>query len=175
MFLGYFGVGGRGGQGVVAAVALVLGELVEAGAGAGGAVEVLAGQAAHAEGAVVEAGHVFAQADFGHADFKAAAEQAVGVLGADGAGQTVGVGQVEQAHQAPGGFVADAPVADLTGLDEVGHIMKQFQKVVFPLVVADGVDAALAEEIGFAGGPVELVEVDVVGLEAVQALAQGFV
>ena len=138
-----------------------------------GAILIFAAEHAERQGRIRQQAALLANRDFRQAHFKAAVEQVVGVLDRHRTRPATGFGQGEELHGAPRRFVGQADVADLAGL----HLLIQrfegfFQRgeVVFVLVLV----AQLAEEVGTAFRPVQLVEVDPVGLQALEAGVQGF-
>lgn len=74
---------------------------------------------------------------------------------------------MQEGHGSPGRLVGQADVADLAGLDLLGECFEGLLqgREVFVLVAI----AQLAEVVGAAFGPVQLVDVDPVGLQALEA------
>ena len=115
---------------------------------------------------------MFTNGNLRQAHFKAAVEQVVGVLDRHCTRPAAGFGQGEELHGAPRRFVGQANVADLAGLHLFVQGFERFLQwgeVVFVLVLV----AQLAEEVGAALRPVQLVEVDPVGLQALEAGVEG--
>ena len=110
--------------------------------------------------------------DLGESDFKRAIEQAVGILHTGDARQSIALGDGKQFHHAPRCFIADADVADLSRL----HAIRQCRESLFQrcrVLVIFGVVAELAEIIGFSRRPVQLIEINVVRLQPLEAGVQG--
>src|SRR5690606_33005342 len=103
--------------------------------------------------------------------FIQAIEQAVGILDADDPRQTEVFGSLEKLRHAPGSLVGYADVADLAGLDLLGEYREGLLDRHALLALAPGV-VALTEEVGAAIRPVQLVDVQVVGLQSIQAAVE---
>src|SRR3569833_33228 len=75
---------------------------------------------------------------------------------------------MQEMHQPPRRFVGDADVADLAGTHQ---IVQRLQGLAdgHGLVVTVVLEAEAAEEVGFAVGPVQFIEGNVIGLQAFQA------
>jgi hypothetical protein len=79
--------------------------------------------------------------------------------------------QVQITHHAKGRFVRDADVADFAGALEFGQRFQRIQQGDDRGGVGPGV-AQLAKAVGRALRPVYLVEVEIIGLQALQAGVQ---
>ena len=122
-----------------------------------GAAAVFAGQEAALQRAVGDHANALVQADgFMLALEIGAPHQAVGRLRADEAVQVVFVADPHGFHQAPGGLVRAADVAHLAGSDQV---VQRAQGFFLRRVVVR---------------PVGLVQIDVIGLQALQAVIDRF-
>jgi hypothetical protein len=110
--------------------------------------------------------------DFGQANLEAAVEQVIGILDAGHAGQPQALGEFQKAHHAPGRFIGQADVADLARLNEIIQGGEGFQQRRRLRALGMRV-AQPAEEIGVPVGPMQLVEVDVIGLQTFEAGVQG--
>ena len=135
------------------------------------AVEVLPGQGAESQAGVGQQLHAFELAHFREADFKAAVQQAVGVLNGHDPRQVVLIRQVQITHHAEGGFIRYADVADLAGALELGQRLEGIQQGHRGGGVGPGV-AELAKAVGGALRPVYLVQVEIIGLQTLQAGVQ---
>ncbi len=113
-----------------------------------------AGEAAAGEGAPGDDADAFGFAEAHHLALFFAVEEVVVVLHGDEAGPAVEVGDIECLGELPGVHGGGADVADFAGLDDV---MEGFHGLF------DG---------GFAVPAMDLVEVDVVGAEAFEALVE---
>ncbi|CFW18986.1 Uncharacterised protein [Bordetella pertussis] len=134
-------------------------------------VEVLARQDTHGQRRVGQQPDAFAVAELGQADLEDAVEQVVRVLDRGHLGQPVLLGCLQETRHAPRGFVGQADMAHLARAHEIlQHLKRLFDRygvgVVHPRV------GQLAESIGGAIGPVQLVEVQVIGLQALEAGVQ---
>jgi hypothetical protein len=78
---------------------------------------------------------------------------------------------VQITHHAKGRFVRDADVADLPGALELGQRFQRIQQGDDRRGVGPGI-AQLAKAVGWALRPVNLVEVEIIGLQALQAGVQ---
>ena len=110
-------------------------------------------------------------ADFRQAHFKAAVQQAIGILNSHDARQLVLLRQLQIAHHAPGRFVRHADIADFAGAHLLGQRFQRLQQ-------RDGnrglavLIAQLAEIVSLALRPVQLIKIEVVGIQALQAGVQ---
>jgi hypothetical protein len=111
-------------------------------------------------------------ADFGQAGFESPVEQAVGVLRRDDARQAEFLGQPGELHDAPRVFVGNADVADLAFADQFAECF-QLLADRRALPVVGRIELPLAEHRLVALRPVQLVEVDVVRLQALQRTLDG--
>jgi len=147
----------------------------QAGTGGAGAVEVFAAQDAAGQGRPGQQADAFGMGDFGQIRLEVTAQQGVFVLDRLHAGQVVVFGQLQPFHDAPGGFVGEAHVADLAGLDQALQGVQHFQEVLFfRLGIELGREVpGPAEVVGAPVGPVQLVQVNVVGLQPAQAAFDG--
>lgn len=142
-----------GGHGCLARAGLEVGGVAGV---VGDAVVVFAGEDASCEGGVGEEADLFATADFGEVVFATAVVEGEVVLNGVVAGVAVGVGGPEAFHDAVAVVVAEADGAHFSLADEV----VEFFEGVF------GAHAVV--------GPVNLVEVEVVGVEAAEGAFEGF-
>src|SRR5690554_2528788 len=97
--------------------------------------------------------------------FVAAVKQTVGVLYRCDSGQAACFGKLQILRHAPRGFVGNADMSYLAGLDEVLQHLEGFLDGYSVGVVLPGVGMAAERDRG-AVGPVQLVKVQVVGLQA---------
>lgn len=124
-----------------------------------------------ASGEVGQQAALLANRHFRQTHFEAAVEQVVRVLDRHCARPATAFGQLQEFHGAPRGFVGQADMADLADLDLlVEHFQGFFQRRELNVLV---LVVELAEEVGRALGPVQLVQVDPVGLQALEAGIQG--
>ena len=103
---------------------------------------------------------------------ESAIEQIVGILDRHHPGKPPGFGQLETFHGSPRCFVGDTDMAYLT----VFYQVSQYLKCLFDgygLFIDVVLITELAKKVGASVGPVELVEVDIVGLEALQTTIDG--
>src|SRR5690606_30462674 len=100
-----------------------------------------------------------------------AVEQVVGVLYADDPRPATGFGQMQEAAGTPGGFVGQADMADLAGAHQVVQYVQGIVKGS-DLLLGVVLVAELAEEAGVPVRPVELVAIDILGPQALQAAFQ---
>ena len=133
-----------------------------------GAVQVLAGQRAGGQRRIGEQPDILAQGHLRQTVLEGPVQQVVGVLDGGDARQPRHFGGAQVAHHAPGAFVRQADMADFAGLDQFGQRRQRLfdRHAVMLRLVLVGADA---ETVGDAVGPVDLVEVDVVGLQPRQA------
>ena len=108
---------------------------------------------------------------FGQTHLIATVKQAVRILDSDDTRQIVFIRQVQIAHYAKGRFVRDANVADFSRALALGQRFQRFQQrygggTLIPAV------AELTKAVGWALRPVHLIQVEVVGLQALQAGVQ---
>ena len=115
---------------------------------------------------------MLAVAGFGQRRFVGPVEQAVGILRRDDARQAEFVGEPGELHDSPGVFVGDRDVAQLAFADQFGE---RFQLGADRRAVAllVGLVLPLPEHRLVAFRPVQLIEVDVVGLQALQRAFDG--
>ena len=135
------------------------------------AVEVFPGQRTERQAGIGQQLHAFILADFRQAHFKAAVHQAVRVLDRHDARQVVLVRQMKIAHHAKRRFVRDPDIANLAGALEFGQRVQRIQQGDDRGGIGPGV-AQLAETVGRALRPVYLIEVEIIGLQALQAVVQ---
>ena len=135
------------------------------------AVEILPGQCAESQAGVGQQLHAFELTHFREADFKAAVQQAVRILNRHDPRQVVLIRQVQITHHAEGGFVRHADVADLPGALELGQRFEGIQQGHGGRGISPGI-TQLAKAVGWALRPVYLVQVEVIGLQPLQAGVQ---
>src|SRR5690606_14403138 len=82
-----------------------------------------------------------------------------------------GFGQMQEAAGTPGGFVGQADMADLAGAHQV---VQYLQGILYgsDLLLGVVLVTELAEEVGVPVRPVQLIEVDMFGLQSLQAALQ---
>jgi hypothetical protein len=78
---------------------------------------------------------------------------------------------VQIAHHAKGRFVRDADIADFTGALEFGQRFQRIQQGDDRRGIGPGI-AQLAKAVGRALRPVNLIEIEIIGLQALQAGVQ---
>lgn len=119
-------------------------------------------------------------AQLGQVEIELAAQQVIFVLHGDQARQAPLLGDAQPLGNAPGRLVGDADMAQLAFLDERAqrfqHVLDIGQRIGRILPVRRVVPGAI-EIVAATAGPVDLVEIDAVGLEPPEAgfegLAQG--
>ena len=135
------------------------------------AVEVFPGQRTERQTGIGQQLNALILADFRQPHFIAAVHQAVRVLNRHDARQIVLIRQMEIAHHAKRRFVGDANIANLTGALEFGQRVQRIQQGDDWRGIGPGV-AQLAETVGRALRPVDLIEVEIIGLQTLQAVVQ---
>src|SRR3569832_593821 len=147
-------------------------EAREARLGRPATLEVFAGEHTQTERLIGDETHAFAMRDLGEANLEAAVQQVIRVLYAHDARQVELLCECEKLHDAPRRFFGDADVADLARAHQLAQCVQGLgdgHGVVVRVVLI----AEMAEEVGLAVGPVQLIEVDVIGLQAFQAGVEG--
>ncbi|EDT42158.1 hypothetical protein BamMEX5DRAFT_2028 [Burkholderia ambifaria MEX-5] len=153
------------------AVALEALEQRDTRAGRTRTVLILAGQPAECERRIGEQADAIAMRELGQAVLERAVQQAVRVLDACDARQPELLGRAQELRDAPRRFVRHADRADLAGLHEFREHTQRFLDRHRIRIVDPRIRRA-AECRRAAIGPVQLVQVDIVGLQALEAAVE---
>ncbi|MNS93198.1 hypothetical protein D3C72_1273560 [compost metagenome] len=168
---GQFHVLARGGLRLCVAVAGEARIHRQACAGRLGAIQVLAAEHAHRQRRIGQKAHAFVMGEFRQADLEHAVQQAVGVLDRRDARQVLVFGVAQELADAPRRLVGHADVADLAGAHEILQHGQRFLDRDGVLVLDPGI-VQLTEGSRGAVRPMELVQIQVVRLQAFQAGVQ---
>jgi hypothetical protein len=152
-------------------IAVKAGEQRIARSGRLGAVQILAAQGTERQAGIGQQFNALVLADLCQSDLKAAVQQAVGVLNRDNARQLVFFSQLQVAHYAPRRFIGYPDIADFTGAHLLGQRFQRFQQgnrsfIVGVLIIE------FAEVVGLALRPVQLIKIEIIGVQPFQACVQ---
>ena len=119
--------------------------------------------------------HMLVVAHLGQVEVEDAVQEAVFVLDRHDPGQAVAAREFEACGEAEGAFVRQPHVPHLAPGDEPGERRENLMEFIGLAFRLPGriEGPAAAEMVGAAVGPVELVEVDMVGLQALEAAVEG--
>ncbi|MNZ94649.1 hypothetical protein D3C78_1137630 [compost metagenome] len=110
-------------------------------------------------------------ADLRQGNLKTAVQQAIGVLNRNDTRQLMFFSQLQVTHYTPWRFVRHPDIADFTGTHLFGQRFQRFQQGDGGLIVGVLI-IELAEVVGRALRPVQLVEIEIIGVESFQAGVQ---
>ena len=128
---------------------------------------VLAGEQTKTQGRIGQQGHAQAVAGLVGAVLKTAVNQGVGVLNRGHSGQSVLLGQANKLVHTEGRFVGQTDRTHLARLHQTGQGLELFVDAGARLVLAR-IKAQLSKSGHVARGPMQLVEVDDIGLQPAQ-------
>ena len=111
---------------------------------------------------------------FGTAHFKKSIEEGIGILNGDHFGGRR-LGGSQKTHDPPRIFIRQADVSDLSRFDVVVQCIEDGFKIFFPGIVGVVSKTSYPKSVGITLRPVQLVEVDIVGLQSLEALVDGLV
>ena len=156
---------------LLAAIARKTAEQRIARAGRFCAIEVLPGQRTEREAGIGQQFNAFVLANFRQAHFIAAVHQAVRVLDRHNARQVVFIRKMKVTHDAKCCFVGNADIANFAGTLEFSQSIQRIQESDDRRGIGPGV-AQFAETVGWALRPVYLIEIEIIGLQALQAVVK---
>lgn len=130
---------------------------------------IFASKIALRERRIGEQSDALALGEFGKADLEGAVDEIIGVLDRNDARPMAELGGAQETRHAPGRFIGQADVTNLAGLDETAQRFERFFDRNFVALCRPPIGrAACAPKRKRAIRPMQLVKVDVVGLQPLE-------